>query len=150
MWALLPDNESDEYWCDRFASAALLPKADVRSFVSTLSVKDELALVSRVANRFNVSLSATAIRLSDIELVDRSVVSAVFALISRRRKKTEGGGGGSSRVESRRRELGLPLLRLFLTERAQGRMDELNIADYLHVERADVEELASVLEEPVA
>jgi Zn-dependent peptidase ImmA (M78 family) len=144
-----PENQSDEYWCDRLAAAALLPEPAVQSYVSTIKAKDDVALASKVASYFNVSLSATALRLSGLELADASVVPAVFAMINKR-KRRKGGGGGSTRIENRKRQLGVPLLRLFLAEKSRGRANDVDLADLLRVERWDVDELAASLDEPVA
>lgn len=141
-----PENDADEHWCDRFAAAALLPEVAVRSFVASTEAKDELALASKVARHFNASLSATALRLADLQLADQSVISDVFAVInSRPRRKRTGGGGSTTRVENRRRQLGTPLLGVFLSERRKGRMNDLDLADFLRVERTEVDDLAASL-----
>lgn len=141
-----PENDADEYWCDRFAAATLLPEAAVRGFASTVRGQDDLALASKVARHFNASLSASAIRISDLELADSSVVSTVFALVaSRARRKRTSRGGGTPRLEGRRRQLGNPLINTFLDARKRGRLNDLDLADLLRIDRSEVDELAATM-----
>jgi Zn-dependent peptidase ImmA (M78 family) len=149
-----PSSRDVEAWCDHFAATALLPEEAVREFVAGLSdevLADEIKVVSRTARKFSVSLTATSIRLSDIELVDTEVVGAIIGLVTRRRTQKRGkGGGGSTTIEKRHRELGPRLINVFFQAHREGKVGELDIADYLDVKRGELDDLAASLGEPVA
>jgi Zn-dependent peptidase ImmA (M78 family) len=125
-----------EWWCERFASAFLLPAIALESFLDgrfgTEAMVSSLDDVKRVARHFRVSLRATAVRLERIgrgidglyNLVDSSVDYGGGG---------RGGGTGETRPEKRLRELGVSYAKRLLVAQQEGLLSTRDVLQYANV-----------------
>lgn len=124
-----------ERWCERFAAAFLLPQRALRAQVDEHfghgAKVNNINDVRRLAANFNVSLTATAIRLEDLgwgsDLVAQIPKDA--DLKTRRR----GGNADNTRGVVRTRELGEGYFELLLAGESAGILGRQDLLRYLDV-----------------
>lgn len=124
-----------ERWCERFAASFLLPEQALRQriderFGHGIVVRD-LDHVRRLANDFNVSLAATAIRLDDLGWGRN-----LFAQVPRTADDKGRGGRGdtdTTRGAARTRELGEGYFSLLLAGEDHGVLGRQDVLRYLDV-----------------
>jgi Zn-dependent peptidase ImmA (M78 family) len=137
MCAVDPD-EDLERWCDQVASAVLLPTDDVRDVVcgtTRSSEVDNLEDARRVAQAFNASLRATAVRLEHLGLAGPALPGVVGSVA----------GGEEVRGGSRRRGEPRTTPRVRLQTLGRGYLAPLLEAEADHVlTRIDMMELLDV------
>jgi Zn-dependent peptidase ImmA (M78 family) len=129
-----------ERWCERFAASFLLPSGDLRERIderfgpdTTINTLDD---VRRLANDFNVSLTATAIRLEDL-----GWAAGLVAQIPRKSDFREGGGGrgaDNTRGAVRARELGEGYISLLLAGVREGALGRQDLLRYLDVSESQL------------
>ncbi len=124
-----------ERWCERFAAAFLLPRDDLRARIADRFGHDvtirRLDHVRRLAADFNVSLTATAIRLEDL-----GWGVGLFAQIPQSADhKTRGGGPGTDtgRAAVRAREFGEGYISLLMAGEKAGALGRQDLLRYLDV-----------------
>ena len=148
-----------EQWCDRVASHALIPRAEIEAliredeFTALGSANPEgLDLVKRTANRFKVSRRAAAIALEEIGAVEGaySRVEAVWPTLDR--EKRTGGGSPSRRTSPRVRidEYGSFVVGSVLRALDVGAVSELAASDQLRLDRTQLSDASQLLAESSA
>ncbi len=139
-----PSARGVEMWCDRVASAALIPRQDLSSFVSDegFSMIDE-AVVNGVASRYRTSKRAAAVALEDSFDHARGIYAQVDAATPwRDHPSRSGGGGGATRPQIRVRQLGHRAVATFLQAFADRRISEIEIRRKLGIEGPEIDAAA--------
>lgn len=141
---VLPGAPAIERWCETVAAAALLPANAVRAFLLDAVWEDALSLASDVANAFCVSVRSSAIRLTDLEVVERDGALAAFLNTTAgsmdRTKDFVPGSRPADRVDLRIRRWGSDLLSEFDAALKAGFLDERDMRDYLDLDVVEFEE----------
>lgn len=136
-----------ERWCDEVASAAVVPREELRRVVSRLSgvTEPDFKLVRTLAGRFHVSLRATAMALIRDGLADGSLYAAVeeAAPTSDYDKPGGGPGGGRRAPRARLSEVGPRAARAVLAAMSDDRLTELDARRYLRLDGSELAELGS-------
>lgn len=139
-----------ERWCEQTAAAALLPADDVQAVVAEAGdlVADGLALSSRIADEFSVSLRAAAIRLLDLSIIERR--GTLVALLRDSgstwdRDKGFARGRPSDRIDRRVRQWGGSLLNHFEQAMEASFVGERELRDYLGLTSAEFQEARAPL-----
>lgn len=119
----LPDGTGEEAWCNRVASAALVPLDEVRRARREFAGAPLDELVETMATRFCVSRSVIVLRLRSAALVTEDVVSAHFQAQEanargRTPRRSRGNGGDYYRTATMR--LGKPLIRAVIQSTREG------------------------------
>lgn len=138
-----------ESWCNRFASAFLLPVGDVRSYFSRSQLSFESAIdvapVRRVANYFNVSWAAAAVSLERLGLAPSGLTAHV---IDTRPEPKEGGfspGGGLRTHQLRLEEFGRHYTGTMLAAASEGRLHSADLKRRLSVREDQLDSLQSAV-----
>lgn len=145
-----------ERWCEVFAAGVLLPRAAVKEAahryysVTNVSPVDEPDLVRRMANRFNVSARALAIRLEQLELgTPRLYWRLVEELQSIDWNTARGGGGGGlTAPEKRIHQLGTVATAAVISAHDRGLVTARDLSRYLNLNSSDVGDLRIMLMGP--
>ena len=125
-----------ERWCERFAAAFLLPREDLYARIVERYGTDagpirDVDSVRRLAGDFNVSLTATAIRLEDLGWGD-----GLFAQIPRTADDKSRGGSGDTdtgRGATRVRQMGEGYFSLLMAAEREGALGRQDVLRYLDV-----------------
>ena len=133
-----------ERWCDRVAGEILIPRTELRVLVGKLNV-DGLDLVKAVATRFKSSRRAAAIALEDSNLVEDAYIKVekTWPAVDRTRKGGGGGGRQSPRICVDR--YGAHTVRSFLGALDRGAMGELEVSDYLNLDRSQLRDAGDLV-----
>ncbi len=140
-----------ERWCERFAAAVLLPADAVRELasqrgISTASKTDDPYDARWLANRFNVSVRASALRLTELGLGASGLYEAVQSEFSNSDWNSGGGGGGGQpAVEKRVGQLGSRVPSLLLDAVSAGRLTTADAAEYLKLTTNQLDDLRSMV-----
>ena len=142
-----------ERWCERFAAAFLLPIKDLVEVASSYGVTvatptsdpDKARLI---ANKFSVSARATAIRLQEAGLAERTLYSAVASQLANRdwNESSGGGGRGPSSAEKRMIQFGNRLPDTLLTAANRGRITTRDAADHLQLTTGQLKDLQGLVD----
>ena len=140
---------SIERWCEQFAAAFLLPSEALRAEVSRLPRASrftaiDVQTVRRIANRFSVSIRATAIRLEELEIVERGFYQSVasqLGLYDWNPVRKSGGGGGERAPEKRIRQFGDRLPGVLMDATNRGRLTDRDLADFLKLNTGQIDDL---------
>lgn len=141
-------NRETERWCDRFSAAFLLPRDALRQWLEDqglLRTRDGVATVdqaTRMARAFKVSVRAAALRLIDLRYAPSPLYDEVER-IARPGRPRSNRPGGQTRVEQRRLELGIPLVRTLFRARETGSMSDLSLSDVLRIPYTELPDLAA-------
>jgi len=139
-----------ERWCERFAAAFLLPRAELRERLerrfgaeTTVRGLDQVRLLAR---DFRVSQTAMAIRLEDLGWG----ASGLVGLIPRATDFKSGGGGGAdnTRGATRLRELGAGYFSLLLEAESSGTLGRQDVLRYLDVSETQLRAMTFEAEGP--
>ena len=137
-----------ERWCDRVASYVLIPRERIgaESYRTDL---DDLAVIRRTANRFNVSRRAAAIALEEVGAIENGYrrVEAEWPTLDRTKS---GGGGGGGRTSPRKciDEYGGLTVGAVIAALDQGKIDELRAREHLRLDSTQLTEASQMLAEP--
>lgn len=148
-----PTSQDDaaEKWCERFAAAFLLPEKDLLEVASKHGVFPSSPTVDPhkaqlIANRFKVSIRATAIRLQEVNLAKPGLYSAVAARFSAKDwTESSGGGGGQPATQKRIRQLGNRLTGTLVDATDRGRLTTRDLADFLRLKTGQLDDLRGLL-----
>jgi Zn-dependent peptidase ImmA (M78 family) len=141
-----PD-DSAERWCDRFASAFLLPGDFLIRYMKTYLKKsyitgDDLDSVRLISNRFKASHQCVALRLIELGLSDWSLYKLVVSANYEKNFETPSFfPGGATTPERRLREYGTTYPRLVIAAIDTKKISEIDGRKYLNV---NGEQLASL------
>jgi Zn-dependent peptidase ImmA (M78 family) len=139
-------DEDLERWCDRVASAMLMPADEVHRLVSAKVAGVDGVI--RVANAFTVSLRAAAVRLDHLGLAAPGLYETVDAVAKVREVKKGGGTGGEPQTTPRVRlqTLGrgyvLPVLDAE-ADRVLTRTDAMELLDVTAGQLSDLRAIAA-------
>jgi Zn-dependent peptidase ImmA (M78 family)/transcriptional regulator with XRE-family HTH domain len=132
-----------ERWCERFASAFLLPETELTSYIAEHFSKQRvggITGVEAVARHFNVSLRAATIRLIDLDAADQSLYGAIDKAADYKRRKG-GGGSGETTPERRLREYGSAFPKTLIRATDSGLLSRNDLLEYLNVSSTQLHEL---------
>ncbi len=144
---LAPDPDPSartERWCDRVASAVLMPPDAVRAFIEDERPLGGFQLVERGARHFRVSLRAMAIALEEAA----PTLGALFAEVEARagqRDYEKGGGGGRRRPQIRLQEVGSVGARTIADAVSAQRISELTARRVLRLDGYELSEMAGMV-----
>jgi len=145
------EDTAEERWCDRFASAFLLPEQEVREYfeykqwnnVTIGNYRDRVRLTS---GRFKASWKSVALRLKEMGLADQDVVDVVFSGTD---DMQERGGfnpnGGRRTPEIRLDSFGTTFTRSVLTLHENESLSEFDTRRYLNVNASQLQVMRSLL-----
>lgn len=141
-----------ERWCDETASAALLPPDELREVTNSVRVSarppfDEVDLVRRVADRFSVSLRATAVAMIRGGMIRPSSYNEIelAAPVSDSERGFAPGAGGQRAPERRLGEIGRRPSHLILRSLEQNHLTEADVRRLLRLDGHEINELASAV-----
>lgn len=149
-----PDDPREvERWCERFAAAVLLPRESVRSTASIpKDIDDEVLyrLVHAIARKYKASLRATALRLIELGIADRSIYNRIDRIATARfddfpRPSPDGGGGGQTAAEARLTQFGRRTVARLLSAADDGSLTNRDVGDYLHLSPTQVGDLINLI-----
>ena len=141
------NDQQTERRCNRFAAELLMPAEAVRTVAFGEDAEHD---VQRVAQHFNVSRDAAAIRLRELQLITQEDVDAVRAdtierlAIARAKQKESEGGPPHHRTHLR--NLGDRYVMTVLDAHRDGRIDFADVTSFLEAKIATVDRMASELE----
>ncbi|MET8256476.1 XRE family transcriptional regulator [Micromonospora sp. NPDC005205] len=144
-------NDATERWCDEFASAFLLPRRHLESYVRlrigkgrTRIEDDDLDAIRLISNRFKASYQCVALRLIKLGWANWKLYELV------RKPGTEVDQGFSREAQTtpiiRLREYGSTYARAVLTARQRGLLSETDTRKYLDVNGDQLRSLERRLE----
>ena len=146
-----PEASRIERWCERFAAAVLLPAASVRQMPSIRGITGQSPTEDPydprwLANRFNVSVRASALRLFELGLGAPGLYATVESEFSSTDWNTGGGGGGGQpAVEKRVGRLGTRVPGVLLDAVSTGRLTTADAAEYLKLTTNQLDDLRSLV-----
>lgn len=136
-------DDQAERWCERFASAALLPPADLVSFLSDRGLRPgqkvtDLDLVRAAAKHFKTSLRVTTLSMIELGSATWGLYAALPTGIADR--PLQSGGVGRDRVQVRLGQYGARAFDTFATAVERDVLTEGDVLDYLDVPPEAVQE----------
>lgn len=140
-----------ERWCERFAAAFLMPEEAVRSVaarfgVSSASKVQDIDGARRFAARFKVSTRAVSLRLQELGLAPEGFYGAVEKQLAKLDWNDRGGGGGGQPAPKKRLgQLGNRIPEILMEAQFGGRLNRLDLADYLRLTTGEVDELETLV-----
>jgi Zn-dependent peptidase ImmA (M78 family) len=134
-----------ERWCEQFSAALLLPRDEVRKFLTeelgrpgTLRVED-LDVPTRLASRLKVSLRAATLRLIEMKLATWDLYAAIPPVSEN--KPRGGGGRGRERGEIREGQYGDRAVGLTVRALNRDVLGRTDVLDVLNISDADLSRL---------
>lgn len=134
-----------ERWCEQFSAALLLPRDEVRKFLTeelgrpgTLRVED-LDVPNRLASRFKVSLRAATLRLIEMKLATWDLYALIPPVSEN--KPRGGGGRGRERGEIREGQYGDRAVGLMVRALNRDVLGRTDVLDVLNISDADLSRL---------
>ncbi len=148
-------DQSVERWCERFAASYLLPEEALKTVAANYGATPDSPTADAdtarlIANRFSVSTRATAIRLQETGIAEKTLYSAVVSQLAARdwNDASGGGGGGEPASEKRIRQFGTRLPGALLEAASRGRLTIRDLADHLALNTGQLDDLKGLLNEP--
>ena len=148
-------DQSVERWCERFAASYLLPEEALKRVAANYGATPDSPTADAdtarlIANRFSVSTRATAIRLQETGIAEKTLYSAVVSQLAARdwNDASGGGGGGEPASEKRIRQFGTRLPGTLLEAAGRGRLTIRDLADHLALNTGQLDDLKGLLNEP--
>ncbi len=136
-------DDTAERWCEAFAASVIIPEPAL----AELPRVSDLKSLSRLADRFKVSVRAMALRLIGVEKATWSLYKSIPAAADNKRQGG-GGTGGRNRREIREDELGHRGTRVFVEAVRRDVITPSEALDYLDIPRDDFDNLVSELGAP--
>lgn len=133
-------DDTAERWCEAFAASVIIPE----SALAELPRVSDLRSLSRLADRFKVSVRAMALRLIGVDKATWSLYKSIPAAADNKRQGG-GGAGGRNRREIREDELGHRGTRVFVEAVRRDVITPSEALDYLDIPRDDFDSLVSEL-----
>jgi Zn-dependent peptidase ImmA (M78 family) len=137
-------SDSVERWCEEFSAAIVLPRDAVekfllREFGRPTAPIDDLAIPSKIANRFRVSLRAATLRLIELHLASWDLYAEIPPLSEN--KPSGGGGSGRDRGEIRKDQFGDRAVRLMIRALGRDVLGRTDVLDALDISDTDLSKL---------
>lgn len=138
-----------ERWCEATASAVLMPRESVESFLKRQPQLRGFELVTAAAAEFRTSLRATALALMRIEpdLGDLYGMVEQEAPLQDHTKQSSGRGGGQPRSARRLRESGRVAAQVLVEALAEDRISELEARRILKLDGEELSQLSTLVRE---
>ena len=136
-----------ERWCERVAGCFLLPDAELRRFVADVlgvGTVREVDDVRRLADHFNISNRAAAVRLSQVGLAGSRLYSIVNAQTAAKSRKSERNGVVQTRARRRLQRYGRTYVTQLLSAAESGALSDLDVLEYLNVSRRELAEVRAI------
>jgi Zn-dependent peptidase ImmA (M78 family) len=136
-----------ERWCDYVAGSFLAPRTELQRYVQVrLQVKQitNYEQVKQIANRFRISIRATAVRLDQIGLAAAGLYGMVNARASAEPRQAGGGGGGHTRAQLRMLRYGSAYVNQLLSAEEDGILKRADLVELLNISRGELQELRSI------
>ncbi|GII29841.1 ImmA/IrrE family metallo-endopeptidase [Planotetraspora mira] len=145
----LPD-DSHERWCDRFASAFMMPRQHLREYLGRNLKKgyiesDDLDSVRLISNRYKASYQCVALRLIELGAADWSLYQYIRSGSYEHDKPFPNPNGGQTTPEVRLREYGTTYPRLVIAAIDDNKISELDGRRFLNVNGEQLANLRSRL-----
>lgn len=138
-----------ETWCNRFASAFLLPANDVREYFSKSALKFATAKdtepARRVANYFKVSWAAAAVSLERLEIAPQGFASYVVSTRPEPRESGFSASGGLRTHQLRLEEFGRHYTGTMLAAASEDRLHSADLKRRLSVREDQLTSLRSAV-----
>lgn len=140
-----------ERWCERFSADFLMPEPALLNLAARLGVTGgsqvtDFDTARKLAARFKVSTRAASLRLHELGLAPAGFYAAIEQHLAKLDWNQQGGGGGGQPApEKRLTQLGTRIPEVLLEAQATGRLNRVDVADYLHLTTGQVEELRSLV-----
>ena len=142
------DSTGIERWCEQFAAAALMPANEAKRIATRIESEDRLPFVVALADAFNVSIRAAALRAADLGLVDNEGLYEEVNERARVWDREKGFGRGTTNsVDRRLAELGPPALETFISAYDAEQLTERDLRRYVRLDGPDLTELRERLAE---
>lgn len=138
-----------ERWCEATASAVLMPRESVESFLKRQPQLRGFELVTAAAAEFRTSLRATALALMRIEpdLGDLYEMVEQEAPLQDHTTQSSGRGGGQPRSARRLRESGRVAAQVLVEALAEDRISELEARRILKLDGEELSQLSTLVRE---
>ncbi len=150
-----PNRRSDpavERWCERFASAFLLPRSELRGYlayshsISADRPVRDFDTTWKLSRKLKVSARAMALALSDAGLAPDDL----YDLVDREANKVDwppkrDGGGGMRVVPKRLSQYGARVTRSLVDAVDDGTLQRRDVADYLDMNLGDLQDLGDAI-----
>lgn len=138
-----------ERWCEATASAVLMPRESVESFLKRQPQLRGFELVTAAAAEFRTSLRATALALVRIEpdLGDLYGMVEQEAPLQDHTTQSGGRGGGQPRSARRLRESGRVAAQVLVEALAEDRISELEARRILKLDGEELSQLSTLVRE---
>lgn len=141
-----------ERWCEEVAASVLLPRTVLEQLVRERYGSGDLPIrdfdgVRRVAEKFNVSIRAAAVRLIRLNLAPGELYGLVEERAQVVDRPSGGGGGGGGRVTAQKRvdEYGRRLPGLFLEAAEEGALPIRDALDLVGITSSQMVELGRLV-----
>jgi Zn-dependent peptidase ImmA (M78 family)/transcriptional regulator with XRE-family HTH domain len=129
------NDDPAERWCERFASAVIIPPADLQVYLVHRGLSGspitDLSEVRRIASTFKASLRATALALIEAGAASRKLYSTLPPMPDR--KADGGGGAGRNRAQIKRDQYGNRALNVFAEALQEDVVSRSDVLDYLDI-----------------
>ncbi len=136
-----------ERWCERVAGCFLLPDAELRTFVADVlavtTVRD-IEDVKRLANHFNVSNRAAAVRLGQVGLAASRLYHTVNSQSATKSRASGRNGVAQTRARRRVQRYGRTYVTQLLSAEESGVLSDLDVLEYLNVSRRELAEVRAI------
>lgn len=148
-----PMDHGVERWCEEFAAAFLLPRADLIAYVNDLVGRrqpiTDPSQITRTANYFKVSRLATATALRQLSRASE----LLWLEIKRQAELAMRGGGPATEPQTspviRLREWGRTPIRLLLDAEDRRTLSRADVQEYLRLSVTQLNEVRSRLDQPI-
>jgi Zn-dependent peptidase ImmA (M78 family) len=133
-----------ERWCEKFAAEVLLPAKNVLLSLRQAGLQSgqqitNLALPTRIASAYRVSLRATVLRMIDLKIADWTLYEQIPPLSDA--KPPGGGGSGRDRTEIREDQLGDRAASVLVAGVERDIIDRSQAVELLDIPDASFDEL---------
>jgi Zn-dependent peptidase ImmA (M78 family) len=141
-----PRNDTLERWCERASALMLMPSSNFITYLNeTFDARkvSNVVEVKKIANKYQVSLLAAAVRLIEVNRADPGLYGAVQQISEANPRY----GGSSSEPQTtpviRIRTLGTQIPRILLSARESGLLSDTVVRKYLDVNGPQLQEISN-------
>jgi len=137
-------DDTIESWCESVAAQILIPRDDLLGYLDKFPRNriETVQQCSTVANHYNVSLRATAVRLKEVGRADATLWTQVSQTSEKNVPIPNPNAPRQTTPVIRRRELGGLIPSTLIAAQREGALSEFQVRRYLDVNGAQLRELA--------